>query len=129
MGQTDGYVTGGVGTVLRGEGLVVLLASVLAFHWVHGRWILFAALFLAPDVSFAVYAISGRWATAAYNTVHSYILPIALLLWSYQHPALLPYALIWMAHIGFDRMLGYGLKYATAFEHTHLGAIGRAKAL
>jgi hypothetical protein len=34
-------------------------------------------------------------------------------------------ATIWVAHIGFDRMLGYGLKYPTAFSDTHLGRIGR----
>jgi hypothetical protein len=33
--------------------------------------------------------------------------------------------LIWLAHIGADRGLGYGLKYATAFGDTHLGYIGR----
>ncbi len=33
--------------------------------------------------------------------------------------------LVWVAHIGLDRMLGYGLKYASAFSHTHLGRIGR----
>ena len=35
-------------------------------------------------------------------------------------------ALIWIAHIGLDRALGYGLKYATGFGDTHLGRIGRA---
>jgi hypothetical protein len=34
-------------------------------------------------------------------------------------------ALIWAAHVGFDRMLGYGLKYPTAFGDTHMGRIGR----
>jgi hypothetical protein len=29
-------------------------------------------------------------------------------------------ALIWLAHIGVDRLLGYGLKYPTAFKDTHL---------
>ena len=29
-------------------------------------------------------------------------------------------ALIWLAHIGADRLLGYGLKYPTAFTDTHL---------
>jgi Domain of unknown function (DUF4260) len=32
---------------------------------------------------------------------------------------------IWLAHIGADRALGQGLKYATAFGDTHLGYIGR----
>jgi hypothetical protein len=34
-------------------------------------------------------------------------------------------ATIWIAHIGFDRALGYGLKYGSGFTHTHLGRIGR----
>ena len=126
--QQGGFVTGGVLTALRCEGLAVLLASALGFHLIHGRWLLFAVLFLAPDLSFAVYAISRTAATAAYNAAHSYVLPVALLLWGYHHTAALPYALIWTAHIGFDRALGYGLKYKTAFEHTHLGPIGKAKA-
>ena len=29
-------------------------------------------------------------------------------------------ALIWCAHIGMDRLLGFGLKYPDAFKHTHL---------
>ena len=32
-------------------------------------------------------------------------------------------ALIWLAHIEVDRLLGYGLKYATAFRDTHLQRI------
>jgi len=31
------------------------------------------------------------------------------------------------AHIGFDRALGYGLKYSKGFGYTHLGRIGNAK--
>lgn len=31
--------------------------------------------------------------------------------------------LIWLAHIGMDRMLGYGLKYPTDFKDTHLGRL------
>jgi hypothetical protein len=34
-------------------------------------------------------------------------------------------AIVWFAHIGLDRALGYGLKYADGFQHTHLGTIGR----
>jgi hypothetical protein len=32
-------------------------------------------------------------------------------------------ALIWGAHIGMDRAVGYGLKYADAFKHTHLSEV------
>jgi len=33
-----------------------------------------------------------------------------------------PSLLIWTAHIGLDQLLGYGLKYPTAFGDTHLGS-------
>ena len=41
---------------------------------------------------------------------------------------LLSVAVIWVAHIGFDRMFGFGLKYKLGFGYTHLGRIGRASA-
>jgi hypothetical protein len=64
-----------------------------------------------------------------YNIAHSYLSPALLALAGLltQTPALYPIALIWAAHIGFDRMLGYGLKYAVGFGVTHLGAKGRAR--
>jgi Domain of unknown function (DUF4260) len=31
--------------------------------------------------------------------------------------------LIWLAHIGIDRVLGYGLKYPTGFKDTHLSRV------
>jgi hypothetical protein len=40
-------------------------------------------------------------------------------------PALLGIGLIWTAHIGMDRALGYGLKYQNGFEFTHLGRLKR----
>jgi hypothetical protein len=59
-----------------------------------------------------------------YNFAHTYILPAALAAYGlYQsQPLALDLALIWIAHIGFDRLLGFGLKYQTAFRHTHLSA-------
>jgi CheY-like chemotaxis protein len=39
-------------------------------------------------------------------------------------PMLLAVGLVWCAHIGFDRLLGYGLKYGAGFAYTHLGRIG-----
>ncbi len=123
-----GYVTGAVRGTLRLEAAAVLLASLFSFHLVHGRWLIFLILFLAPDLSFAAYSISRRWAATAYNASHTYVFPVALMLLSYGKPVLLPYALIWTAHIGMDRALGHGLKYSTGFENTHLGTIGRAQA-
>jgi Domain of unknown function (DUF4260) len=42
-----------------------------------------------------------------------------------DRPLVVAIALIWLAHIGMDRIAGYGLKYAGDFTDTHLGRIGR----
>ena len=58
----------------------------------------------------------------AYNLAHTYTMPalLALVLWLSGQTSFLWLAIIWTAHIGFDRLLGYGLKYETAFKDTHL---------
>ena len=38
-------------------------------------------------------------------------------------------ALVWAAHIGVDRAVGYGLKYPTGFKHTHLSATAHERLL
>jgi hypothetical protein len=122
-----GFVTGGVRTVLQLEGLAVLVGAVAVFAAIHGNWWSFAALFFLPDVSFAAYLVNPRLGALMYNALHSYIGPTVLGLAGHfaQASALTPYVVIWAAHIGFDRALGYGLKYGSAFGDTHLGSKGR----
>lgn len=69
-------------------------------------------------------AAFGSW---TYNLFHTYAVPILFAVSGIlaQQPALVLPAIIWAAHIGFDRMLGYGLKLPTSFQDTHLGRIGR----
>ncbi len=76
----------------------------------------------------AGYLVGPRLGAAAYNLAHATVAPLALgaaglALGSAAAEAI---ALVWIAHIGFDRALGFGLKYATGFGETHLGRIGRA---
>jgi hypothetical protein len=70
----------------------------------------------------------SRVGEVSYNTVHSYALPALLAAGAVaaHRGAALPYAIIWCAHVAFDRALGFGLKYPDAFVHTHLGMIGKA---
>lgn len=118
-----------VKTILRLEELALLCAAAALYARMGGDWRLFAILFLAPDLSFLAYAVGPRAGAIAYNILHSTIGPAVLagaaLLW---HLPLLGIALIWAAHIGADRALGYGLKYAQGFSFTHLGRIGRHQA-
>lgn len=123
----SGEVTGGVRVILRLEGLVVLAAALLAYSRFGNGWTIFAIFFLMPDLSFLGYLLGPRVGAVAYNFVHSYIGAIACLTagLSLSMPLLLTVGLIWCAHIGFDRMLGYGLKYQAGFAFTHFGRIGR----
>jgi hypothetical protein len=103
--------------------LGVLLA---AYAWSGHSWWLFATLFLVPDLSMLAYLANERIGAIAYNAAHSTIGPALVgaggLALGYS---LLPWlALVWAAHIEFDRMLGYGLKYASGFKDTHLGSLG-----
>jgi hypothetical protein len=64
-----------------------------------------------PDLSMAGYLAGVRLVT--YNAIHTYLGPFVLAGYSIvaDRQTLLLLALIWIAHIGFDRMLGFGLKY------------------
>ena len=114
--------------LLRVEALVLLAVAVGAYAWHDGSWWLFAILFLAPDLSFLGYLAGPRVGAATYNLAHAYVLPGVLLAIATTGAALaVDLALIWGAHIAFDRALGYGLKYPEGFGTTHLGQIGRRK--
>lgn len=121
-----GAAHGAPGLILRLEAAAALAAS-LAFYARSGEgWVMFGLLFLVPDLSMLGYLAGRGVGAAAYNAAHSYLAPAALgaVALIFAPPHLLGIALIWIAHIGFDRLLGYGLKYATAFGDTHLGAKG-----
>ena len=123
------YARGGPRILLRLEGAALLAAALLAYAQLGQGWMVFALAFLLPDLSMLGYLAGRKVGAAAYNLAHSTVLPLGLGAagWLLAEPALQSAALIWLAHIGFDRMLGYGLKYSTAFGHTHLGQVGRAK--
>ena len=123
----SGATTGGVRLVLRLEGLCVLIAASVAYSKFGLGWGTFALFFLTPDLSFLGYLAGPKIGAVSYNVAHSYVgagtcLVISLVL---PVPLLLTAGIIWFAHIGFDRALGYGLKYSAGFGFTHLGRIGR----
>jgi len=83
---------------------------------------MFLLLLLAPDLSMLGYLANPRLGSTIYNLAHTYVLPLALAgigLEANFHVCVL-LSLIWSAHIGVDRLLGYGLKYPTVFKDTHL---------
>jgi hypothetical protein len=113
--------------LLRLEGAAWFALALFLYPKVADSWALFAVLFLVPDLSMAGYLAGPRLGAIAYNAAHVTLGPIALAIVGFLYPAvlLIALALIWVAHIGFDRALGYGLKYEAGFRFTHLGRIGR----
>ena len=105
-------VAGQPRTWLRLEGLAVLAASVLFYRWQLGSWTTFALWFFAADLSLAAYLAGPATGARLYNLTHNYVGPIFLATYSLSigRADMVAYALIWMAHIGFDRMLGLSIR-------------------
>jgi Domain of unknown function (DUF4260) len=80
-------------------------------------------------VSLLFYRFGPRIGAVAYNAAHATLAPLALAAAgaALTRPLAFSVALIWLAHIGFDRALGYGLKYADGFSHTLLGRIANSE--
>ena len=123
-----GAATGGVRRLLRLEGLTLFAGMTLLYAIWDGSWWVYAILFLVPDLSFAGSLAGPRIGAIVYNAAHSYLAPVALMTTGFAvtSPLTLSIAMIWLAHIGIDRALGYGLKYGKGFGFTHLGRIGRS---
>jgi len=107
----------------------VVAATCLAFGILSGEWPWLLILFLAFDFSMAGYLAGTRLGAWTYNAIHVYIGPTvsgaAYALTGVKWAGIL--ALAWAFHVGADRALGYGLKFDDAFEHTHLGWIGKRR--
>lgn len=116
-----------ISRILRLEGLAVAIAGLLVWAGMDGGWWWFALLILVPDVSFVGYVWGNRVGAAFYNFAHSYALPLLLAVGGvvFDQRAVVLTGVLWLTHIGVDRALGYGLKYASGFQDTHLGRVGR----
>jgi Domain of unknown function (DUF4260) len=113
----------------RFEGAGVCAAALILFVFLGDGivWWLAILLFFAPDISFAGYLAGPRIGAFAYNLVHLYAFGTSFLAFGVglETPVLAGLGALWVAHAGFDRMLGYGLKSPEGFTVTHLGPIGR----
>jgi Domain of unknown function (DUF4260) len=123
----DGIVRSAPRVLLRLEGAVLLSLAILGYALYGSSWWLFALVLLVPDVGAFGYLAGPGIGARAYNAFHTYAGPgVLVAIGAADHSTImLSLGLIWFAHIGMDRALGYGLKYADRFGHTHLGIIGR----
>ncbi len=112
--------------LLHAEEACLLAAAVWLYAHLHFSWLLFAVLFLAPDLFMVGFLANPKLGSAIYNLGHWLLLPLGLFALGYAtgRPVAMAVAIIWFSHIAFDRALGYGLKYPTFFKDTHLQHIG-----
>ena len=108
--------------LLRLEGAAALISACIFYRQLHADWLLFFLLILAPDLCMLGYLVNKKLGAAVYNLVHTYTFPLVLIIvGSFTGRTLCSaISLIWLAHIAMDRMLGFGLKYESAFQDTHL---------
>jgi hypothetical protein len=128
--RTSGTVTGVPRRWLRLEAAVLLGGSLIAYSATGQPWWLVPATILVPDLLAMGYLGDTRLGARLVNVAHSTVLPAAAVGfgWWQGRPLVLALGLVWLAHIGADRLLGYGLKYDDNLQHTHLGQLGRPKA-
>lgn len=88
-------------------------------------WFLFFILLFAPDISALGYLLSNKVGSITYNLFHTYSLPITLIIYGIvsSTSSVVAISLVWIAHIGMDRMIGYGLKYPAGFKDNHLNRV------
>ena len=124
--HTDGTVVGAPRRWLRLEGATLLVGCLVSYSTTHQPWWLIPLVIFLPDVAMGGYLGGTRLGAIMYNLAHSTPLP-ALLVgigWWRHEDLVLALGLVWLAHIGLDRLLAYGLKYDDDFQHTHLGRPG-----
>ena len=112
----------GVRTLLQAEGLPIFIAGAVAFGAFGGPWLAFVPLLLVPDISMLGYIRDTRLGALTYNLGHNLVTVGALLgLGLALNVGWLAIAgSVALAHVGMDRLMGYGLKYPTTFTDTHL---------
>ena len=118
---------GVVALILRAESAAIAVAGVVLWFAQGGSLIWVIPAWLAPDISIAGYAAGPRVGAVVYNLAHNLVVALGLLGLGFllrSTPLVLAGAIL-LAHIGIDRTSGFGLKYATSFQDTHLGRIGR----
>lgn len=112
---------------LENSGLFAL--SVYLFSLLDFSWWWFPVLLLLPDLSMIGYVFGNKSGAILYNIFHHQ--GIAILVYFsgiyLENELVQLVGIILFAHSVMDRIFGYGLKYFTGFQDTHLGKIGKNK--
>lgn len=111
--------------LLHVEGLVVFALCLYFYGYYEFSWLLFIVLLFVPDIAMVGYFINYKIGAIIYNLIHTYSLSLIIVFIGFilSMPIMLAIGIIWTAHIGMDRMFGFGLKYPTSFKDTHFDRV------
>ena len=115
-------VGGHVRLFLRAEAMATLIAGLAAYGHLGGNWLAFVPLLFLPDVAMVGFMRNVRVGSLTYNLGHNLAtagVALGFGLWLGAGWLALAGSIL-VAHIGMDRLLGYGLKYPSTFKDTHL---------
>ena len=115
-----------VRTWLRLEGIAGFVTGVLIFGRLGGEWLWLIPALLLVDISMVGYLRGPRLGAFVYNLAHQWATGLAVLGAGLAagSPVLALAGAVLVAHVGMDRVAGYGLKLPTDFRDTHLGRLG-----
>lgn len=111
--------------LLHIEGFVVFVLCIYFYGYFDFSWLLFLILLLSPDLAILGFLLNNKIGTIVYNIFHTYTTSLITIFLGFllSIPTILAIGLIWTAHIGMDRMVGYGLKYLNDFKDNHLNRV------
>ncbi len=121
-GSASASARGSVPFWLHAEGAAAAIAGLAVYGALGGSWLLLVPFLLVPDLSIIGFVRGPRLGSLTYNLVHNWAIGLAVLGagWALGSTVVLLAGAVLVAHVGFDRLLGYGLKYPTTFKDTHL---------
>lgn len=114
-------------TILKAEELAMTAVAVyfLNIYNLGISWWVWALLFFSPDISMLGYLHNTKTGAVCYNLFHHKGIAIAVVAigFHFSNDICIAAGILLFAHACFDRILGYGLKHADSFKHTHLGSL------
>jgi len=117
--------------ILRAEetamaALGIYFLSIHNLHFSVWIWLIF---FFSPDISMLGYLVNAKAGAISYNIFHHKGIAIAVVGIGFimKIEVVMVIGILLFAHSSFDRMMGYGLKYFSSFNDTHLGNLKKDK--
>lgn len=112
-------------SILKLEEFAMFGLGIFAFNQLDFAWWWFLILILTPDLGMFGYLINSKIGAWTYNVFHHKGLAILIYFTGIYlaNDILQLTGIILFSHSALDRVFGYGLKYESSFNDTHLGPL------